>query len=217
VALLPFYPFWLLIGAVYEGELEGRSADGARRPVILLHGFMMNRTNWLLFGRRLVARNIGPIYGMTYFSLQATRTSAERLAAFVDEVCLREDVEQVDVVAHSLGGLVARYYIERMGGAPRVGQLITIATAHRGTRLAHLGHGAAARELRADSPLLAELGLPAPGARYRSIWSRGDAVVVPSESASLGDGRDLVIDDLGHLSLLMSRRVIDAVAGWLAR
>jgi triacylglycerol esterase/lipase EstA (alpha/beta hydrolase family) len=216
--LLPFYPFWLLAGGVYPVELAGEQPPGGGgRPVILLHGIMMNRTNWLLFGRRLTARGVGPLYGLSYFSLQAVQSSAERLRDFVEEVCLREDVEQVDIVAHSLGGVVARYYIERMDGQARIGQLVTIATPHNGTRLAHFGGGPAARELRASSTLLTDLGPPSDEARYRSIWSRGDAVVIPAASSAIGGGRDLVLEDVGHLSLLMSRRVIDAVARWLAQ
>jgi hypothetical protein len=80
------------------------------------------------------------------------------------------------------------------------------------------GLAVGARELAADSPLLAELAAPAPGAPYTSIWSRSDSIVVPQASASIAPaGEDCVFDDLGHLSLLASRRVVEVIAERLQR
>src|SRR5579872_7356998 len=48
LVLLPFWPLWMLVGASYEAEIEGEGrATGKRHPVILLHGFAMNHTQWL--------------------------------------------------------------------------------------------------------------------------------------------------------------------------
>jgi triacylglycerol esterase/lipase EstA (alpha/beta hydrolase family) len=214
VLLLPFWPFWMILGASYAAVVEGEgTATGRRHPVILLHGFAMNRTNWLWLGRRLAKRGIGPLYATSYFSPQVVRRSALHLKHFVERVLAREDAEQVDIVAHSLGGVVARYYIERLGGKRRVGRLVTIASPHRGTILARIGVVPSARELVHGSDFLSDLGTPSAGVTYTSIWSRADAVVQPPESASIAPaGEDRIFDDLGHLSLLMSPRVLDAVA-----
>lgn len=209
LTLLPFWPLWLLVGAVYEAAEEGRPPTApTRRPIVLLHGFMLTQTSWLVLGRRLARRGLGPLYATTYFSLQPVRTSAEHLAAFVEEVCARNGVERVDVIAHSMGGVVARYWIERLGGAKRLGQLITIASPHRGTRMGRYGLVAGARDLTHDSELLNELASPVPEVPYTSIWSRTDSIVLPQSSSSIVPaGEDVVFEDLGHLSLLASRRV----------
>jgi triacylglycerol esterase/lipase EstA (alpha/beta hydrolase family) len=216
--MMRLWPLWWLLGASYRASFEGEGeAEGGRHPVILLHGFGMNRTNWLWLGSRLSARGIGPLYGASYFSPQSVRRSAQHLRDFVEKVVTLEDAEKVDIVAHSLGGVVARYYIERLGGARRVARLITIASPHRGTVLGRLGLVPSARELVAGSPLLDDLGTPRAGVAYTSIWSRADNVVVPADSASIAPaGEDRVFDDLGHLSLLLSPRVLDAVAERLA-
>ncbi len=214
VVFVPFWPLWWLIGAVYRASEEGEGkARGRRNPVVMLHGFGMNRTQWLWLGWRLRARGHGPIYGVNYFSLQGVPRSAARLLAFVDRVLEREQATEVDIVAHSLGGIVARYYIERLSGARKVGRLITIGTPHAGTRL---GRWAplipSARDLLGDSVLLLDLGLVQPGAAYTSIWSRADAIIQPPESSSIAPaGVDEVFDDLGHLSLIISPRVADVV------
>lgn len=214
LALLPLWPLWTVVGATYRAAVEGEGkARPGRHPVLLLHGLAMNRTYWLFVGRRLAARGIGPLYGFTYFSPQSVRRSARHLGRMVERVLACEDAERVDIVAHSLGGLVARYYIERLGGGARVGQLVTIASPHRGTALGRFGLGAAAKELLAGSHLLDELGPPPAGARYTSVWSRADALIVPADSCSLVPyGEDRVFNDLGHLSLLLSPRVVEVVA-----
>ena len=219
--LLPFWPLWFLVGASYEATHEGEgTAEGSRHPVIQLHGFAMNRTNWIWLGRRLAKRGIGPLYGTSYFSPQPVRKSAEQLARFIEHVCAREQAERVDIVAHSLGGVVARYYIERLDGARRIGRLVTIGSPHNGTRVARLGSFMpSARESIANSSFYTELGPLAArdGIAYTSVWSRADAIIEPPESSSIAPvGEDRIFEDLGHLSLLLSPRVLDCVAYSLA-
>ena len=219
--LLPFWPLWLVVGASYAVAHEGEGeARGTRHPIILLHGFAMNRTNWIFLGRRLARRGLGPLYGTSYFSPQPVRRSAEQLARFVARVCRKEGCERVDIVAHSLGGVVARYYIERLDGASRIGRLITIGSPHRGTAIARLGALIpSALETRAGSAFYADLGPLAAreGIQYTSVWSRADAIIEPPESSSIAPaGQDCVFEDLGHLSLLLSPRVFERVAERLA-
>ncbi len=216
--LLPFWPLWLLIGASYEAahEGEGAAARGARHPVVLLHGFAMNRTNWLWLGRRLAKRGIGPLYATSYFSPQSVRRSAVELGRFIARVRARTNAERVDIVAHSLGGVVARYYIERLGGAQNVGRLVTIGSPHNGTVIARLGAlFPSARETLSNSSFYAELGpvTARAGIAFTSVWSRADAIIEPPESSSIAPvGEDCIFEDLGHLSLLLSPRVLDTVA-----
>jgi triacylglycerol esterase/lipase EstA (alpha/beta hydrolase family) len=216
--ILPFWPLWLIVGASYEAVEEGkRDSDEQQRhnPIVLLHGFAMNRTNWIFLGRRLAARGIGPLYGTSYFSPQTVKRSAEQLRDFIEAVRVREGAERVDIVAHSLGGMVARHYIERLDGAKHVQRLITIGSPHHGTKTAHFGPFIpSAQESRAGSQWFADMGpfLAREGLAYTSIWSRSDAIIEPPESSSIAPaGEDRVFDDLGHLSLLLSTRVIDAI------
>jgi triacylglycerol esterase/lipase EstA (alpha/beta hydrolase family) len=218
--LLPFWPLWMLVGASYEAVIEGEGeARGRRNPVVLLHGFAMNRTNWIWLGRRLAGRGIGPLYGTSYFSPQSVRRSAEHLSRFVARVCAREKCERVDIVAHSLGGVVARYYIERLGGDKMIARLVTIGSPHQGTIIARLGAlFPSARETLHGSVFYRQLGPLAPraGIAFTSVWSRADAIIEPPESSSIAPaGEDCIFEDLGHLSLLLSPRVLDTVASRL--
>lgn len=207
--LLPLWPLWWLLGESYE------RTSGSGRPIILLHGLGMNRTNWLWLGRRLAARGLGPLYGTTYFSPQTIERSAQKLQAFVAGVLAREGPEdgRVDIVAHSMGGVVARYFIEKLGGAAQIGRLITIGSPHRGTLLGRMGLVPGARQLHHNSPFYEHIASYSTEVAYASVWSRADALVAPPESASIEPaGRDFVFTDLGHLSMLVSPRVLDVVA-----
>ncbi len=175
----------------------------------------MTRAQWLWLGRQLTARGLGPVYGMTYFSLRSVPGSAARLQTMVERICAREGVESIDVVAHSLGGIVARYYADH-GGRARLRHLVTLGSPHRGTAHSRLGLGIVPviRDLHPQSAYLhaAFADGAAAGVPLTSIWSRADAIVVPPESASVaGVGTDVVLDDLGHLGMLLSRRVVDAI------
>jgi triacylglycerol lipase len=216
LVLVTLWPLWWLLGASYQAVEQGEGKK--RNPVILLHGFAMNRSQWLWLGRHLINRGVGNLYGTSYFSPQSVKASALHLKEFVAHVLARENAEQVDIVAHSLGGVVARYYLEQMGGAENVARLITLGSPHRGTRLGHLGLSLipAAREILAESELLAGLK-PIDAVRYTSIWSRTDAVVVPADSSSVApNGTDCVFEDLGHLSMLLSTRVADRIVEHLS-
>jgi triacylglycerol esterase/lipase EstA (alpha/beta hydrolase family) len=148
---------------------------------------------------------------------QSVRRSALRLQRFVERVRARESCERVDIVAHSLGGVVARYYIERMGGAAHVGRLIAIGSPLRGTALGRLiPFVPSTRELSHLSPFIAELGPVQTGVQLTSIWSRADAIVSPPESASVAPvGTDFVFEDIGHLAMIFSPRVVRIVADQL--
>jgi pimeloyl-ACP methyl ester carboxylesterase len=198
--LLPAWPLFWLIGRRYTGRNDAT-------PVVLLHGLGMNCTNWLWLGRSLGRRGAGPLYAMNYFSLQSIERSARRLADFVDKI----GASRVHIVAHSMGGLVARHYIERMHGAARVQSLVTIGTPHRGTRLGNLGVWPGPRQLSPDSDFFGGLAGAPDRVRYLSVWSRADALIVPAEAASIDAEHDAVFDDLGHLSMLTSNRVRDII------
>src|SRR5262249_51246339 len=125
IFLIPVWPLFAVLGRRWAARAvaasTGERAGGA--PVVLVHGYLMNRTNWLWFGRALARRGIGPLTGFGYLTLGRLENAAAQLGAHVEKVCAAEGTERVDLVAHSMGGLVARYYIEKLGGAKRVRRL----------------------------------------------------------------------------------------------
>ncbi|MGK5499643.1 esterase/lipase family protein [Streptomyces sp. URMC 125] len=203
-------------------------APGARRrhrpPVLLLHGFIDNRSVFTLLRRSLARHGWHDVCAFNYSPLTCDiRCAAARLAEYVEEVCESSGRRRIDVVAHSLGGLVARYYAQRMGGDARIRTLVTLGSPHAGTRAVPLlSAHPLVRQIRPGSEVIEELAGPAPGCRTRFVafWSDLDQVMVPAEAARLDhpdlDVRNVRVHGLGHLALLAHGEVAAGVRDELA-
>ncbi|WP_328789109.1 esterase/lipase family protein [Streptomyces sp. NBC_00273] len=189
-----------------------------RPPVLLLHGFTDNRSVFVLLRRALGAggRHV-EAYNYSPFTLDL-RVTARHLARRVEELCERTGQERVDLVGHSLGGLVGRYYVQRLGGDTRVRTLVTLGTPHAGTRVApFMDAHPLIRQIRPDSEVLTELAAPAPGCTTRCVafWSEFDAIMTPVATARI-EHPDLCVENvqvtgIGHLALAVHPAVIAAV------
>jgi pimeloyl-ACP methyl ester carboxylesterase len=156
---------------------------------------------------------LGPIFGFEYWTLGRTAAAARQLGWFIDEVRAATGAAQVDVIGHSMGGVVGRYHVSLAGGDGVVAHLVTIGSPHTGTELSAVGLGHPTRELVLGSALLTRLGAAPPPTRTRVIvvWSRGDALVPGARQLALPGAEVLMYPDLGHVALLASRRVADAL------
>ncbi|MGW4021359.1 esterase/lipase family protein [Streptomyces sp. NPDC005009] len=181
----------------------------AKPPVVLLHGFIDNRSVFVLLRRSLAQHGRQQIESLNYSPLTCDiRIAAELLGRHIEQVCERTGSRRVDVVGHSLGGLIARYYVQRLGGDTRVRTLVTLGTPHSGTRVAPLANAhPIVRQMRPGSPVLEELTQPAPGCRTRFVafWSDLDHIMDPLESACV-EHPDLTsvnvrVSGVGHLAL----------------
>jgi triacylglycerol lipase len=195
----------------------GRRSGAGKQPIVLVHGYTQNRVDFIYLARVLRRRGFGPLYGFNYFSYADIRKSGERLARFVDRIREETGAASVDLVCHSMGGLVARQCI-RLDPA-RVRKCVTIASPHAGVRWwagPVLGRGG--RQLLAGTRFLEDLAAVPLAVPTLSIYSRHDNVACPAEhisSLQRWGGDDLAVDHLGHLSILFDARVADAVAGFL--
>jgi triacylglycerol lipase len=193
----------------------------AGRPVVLVHGIGDNRSAFTLLRRTLRRRGFGRIFTVNYSPLTSdVRKAAANLGRHIERVCQQSGYEQVFVVGHSLGGIIARYYVQCLAGDCRVSTLVTLGSPHAGTQLARMAPLLVGRQLRPNSDLMRELAGPAEcGTRFVAIYSDRDEVVVPNRSARL-DHPDLTVTRLqvhgvGHLSLLVNSVVAHAVAAAL--
>lgn len=166
---------------------------------------------------------------------------ARALAARVEAIRAEKGAARVDLVAHSQGGLQARYYVERLGGAGAVGTYVSLGTPHRGSVLASLGTllgpcrlSAACRQMAIGSEFLGGLDAdaggeldPAPSGapaapnpvRYVAIYTALDGLVQPFWSARLPGARaeNVLVQShcplraVNHLALLFDGAVYGLV------
>ena len=97
-------------------------APGQRKtPIIFVHGYAVSRTSWSSFMRLLEQRGVDrPMYALAFNWLAPVERSSQSLARLIDRALAEQQVTQVDIVAHSWGGFLSRWYIEKLGHAARV-------------------------------------------------------------------------------------------------
>lgn len=186
-------------------------------PVVLVHGLGGNRGCWLPLRWYLRLLGHRRLYAFGYED-GAVAENAEPLRAFIEQVRRETKQEQVDIIAHSLGGLIARYAIQRLDQAMGVRTLITMATPHRGTYAAQYANTPVMWELRPDSELLAELNGDDWGqypTRLVAIYSNRDVYVVPAEHMTHTQAESIFLPGLSHSQYLVSPVAFRTVAAHL--
>lgn len=195
----------------------------ARTPVLLVHGLVDNRSVFAVARRSLRRRGFASVCSWNYSPLlQDVARGAADLGAHIERICAQTGHERIHVVGHSLGGLIARYHVQRQGGDQRVDSLVTLGTPHGGSLLAHALPTPLVRQLRPGSPLLRELEEPVANCatRITAVYSDLDPVVLPTSAGrcdhpDLG-ARNVLVRGVGHMSLPIHRGVLDEVALTLA-
>lgn len=201
-----------------------RDASAAGTPILLLHGMIGNRSSFVVLRRVLRRRGFQRVLTINYQVVtQDIRQAAEELRRSLDMFCEASGHEQVHVVGHSLGGIIARYYVQCLGGDARVHTLVTLGSPHQGTRPAGLMPHAVGRQIRPDSDLILELAQPAPACttRFLAFWCDLDALMIPKRAARIShpdlDARNIFVRGVGHMSLLVDGGVAHQIAGALGQ
>lgn len=200
----PFDAFWL--GPDRLGKAAGRP------PLLLIHGYQCNRGLWFWLRPRLEAagwtvatHNLEPVWG-------DIDDYAQGIERRIDEVLAATGAQQVILVGHSMGGLVLRAYLRRYGSA-KVARIVTLGSPHQGTRLAPLGLGRNARQMRPGSSWLATLALPGAvplPSGSAAIFSCHDNYVFPQRACSILEGAaNVAIGGVSHLGMAFSPLVLD--------
>lgn len=148
-----------LRGVYARGNRVVRRDDFASHPeaVLLLHGFFQTRNVWEVMEDRLRYDGFGVFsfdLGGLFGALNTRRPAdlAASIAEKLERICARTGLQRFHIVGHSKGGLIAREYVQRHGGAARVKSLITLGTPHHGTPTAAIGVGLMGAGLLSRSP-----------------------------------------------------------------
>ena len=187
---------------------------GRKNSVLLLHGIDDTSDRMAHLGDYLALR------GWTTGSVDMTPNdgshSLEMLARVVAD---RAETQfpagrPFDLVCFSMGSIVGRYYLQRLGGHARVQRFVTIAGPHNGTLTAFFRHNPGSRELRPGSILLNDLNQDVnllAQLQVTTIWTPFDLMIFPAWSSRLPFGQEVLVPVPIHPWMLHDRRVFSAV------
>jgi pimeloyl-ACP methyl ester carboxylesterase len=193
---------------------QGHSVN--RRPVLLVHGYGLNRRCFHFLKTYLHTRGWGWVWAINHRPLSSPiSVFAERLGRAVDRLRAETGADQIDIVAHSMGGLVSAWYMAKLDGAQHVRRLITLGTPWSGSRTHVFGLRREARDVAPGAEVISDIrDLKAD---VVAIWSHFDHLVIPNSSAAPERFRCIEFDHLGHVEMLFSARVFRRVTDELAR
>jgi triacylglycerol esterase/lipase EstA (alpha/beta hydrolase family) len=189
-----------------------------KRPVVLVHGVLGQRfLYWNLFRRELEAAGFRVFEAELPMTLLGDiREAAAQLKRHVDAALADAGAERADLVCHSAGGLVARYYAKRLGGAARIGHLVMMGTPHAGSVTSYaIPLVPVTVQSRPGSELLREVneGPEPEGICITNLWSPADGVIIPASSTMLERPhvRNVRMPWIHHWGFLVSGRVARTV------
>lgn len=183
-------------------------------PVLLIHG--INDTGAVFYkmapylaalGRQVYDISLTPNNGNVGLD-----NLAEQVAAYIDKTFAPE--QPLDLVGFSMGGIVSRYYVQRLGGIERVQSFITISSPHQGTTAAYLSQRPGCIQMRPDSAFLKDLNQDVAmlnQLNFTSIWTPFDLIIVPARSSQLPVGREIMVPVPAHPWMLTDSRSIKSV------
>lgn len=172
--------------------------------VVIVHGLYANANHVRPLTEGLRAR------GFTCFAPDLRPNDGslpiEALAQQLNDFIRREIPADapLQLIGHSMGGLVALQYLQEPKNAARCRGLYTIATPHKGTLLANLHQGPAGRQMVAQSPFLKQLHRSQPPFPVTTFRSTNDLVIIPNSSSVLPFANNQIIPSDGHNQILSS-------------
>lgn len=184
--------------------------------VVLVHGFFASAGVFRPMRARLERELACRVASFTYVSGLPVKRVAAQLADVVARV---PGGTRVHVVGHSLGGVVARWYVQELGGWRRVVQTVSLASPFGGAPLAHRFPVAVGADLKAGSLTLGRVrGRAHVGSvPHTSIVAGDDRVVVGHHRAAFYHGDVHVLPGRGHNTLLYDEEAIRLVVAAIRR
>lgn len=211
---------YLAWGAIYPlGIRKSKRRTGrrrAQRTTVFIHGYLGNPASFFPLSAYLKSIDDTAVLSFRYSSRIGVEQAARQLKEFLKK---RVRGGRIDLVCHSLGGVIARMYLQELGGARKVDRCITLGTPHQGTYSSYWLSSRIGHEMRPDSPIMRRLAASraeASRVKFTSIVGGTDNIVVPRVFAT-HDESQVHIPDIGHVGLLFSPKVFFEVARCLAR
>jgi pimeloyl-ACP methyl ester carboxylesterase len=198
LAIVFMWPFGFLPGRRPAPPAEGR-------PVVLIHGWSMNKSSMALLAARL-RRDGRDAYLLSYASLNPDMdVKALQVAEALRAIASATGEATLDVLAHSQGGVLIRAAARYHGALELLGNVVTLGSPHSGSALAAFAGWPMLRQLRPNARYLERLAEDDPVAssiNLTTIRSNFDAVVFPEACSRCPGAMSISVESIGHMGLL---------------
>lgn len=201
-------------------DQRANSQTSRGNPVVLVPGYTDDASIFSRLVTFLAEENFQP-YPISLVPSDG-RVGLDVLAGQIADFVGRRFAEDqpLDFVGFSMGGVVLRYYLQRLGGLARTQHFVTLGTPHRGTWTSYANNRPGVRQMRPGSGLLRDLNSDVDRLDqvcFTSIWTPLDLMILPAASSRLAAARNEAVFALHHRALLTSRRSLARVAEALRR
>jgi triacylglycerol lipase len=190
---------------------EAPDPAAIRNPVLLVHGYSLNRACFTFLKTYLHTRGWEWVWAANHRPRSSPiPVFAKRLGRTIERLKDATGADKVDLVCHSMGGVVAAYALKEYGYSEHVRRVITLGTPWAGTKTYVFCWMREGADLAPSSEVIAAI------ADYQgdtvAIWSQYDQLMVPLKTAAPDHARTVEIKHLGHVEMLTSARVFRMVA-----
>lgn len=191
-----------------------------KTPILLVHGYLNRASIWLYLGNKLSKKYQGSVYTL---NLKNPFSSIEDFAKQVQKKAKQIEKEQgtndLILIGHSMGGIVSLYYSINLAIDKNIVRVITLGSPLRGTKMAFLGLGKCAKQMRRGSPFLKKLeesyNKKAEPELFH-IATKKDQIVLPYTSSFIMKDKKkrLLLDNIGHMELVYSKEAVKKILYW---
>jgi len=192
---------------------EAPPDEEQQTPVLFLHGLFLNKACWLVMKLRLKLQGVTNLHTINLPATRDIETLTEKVALKVDSLRHSCKCEKVHLVGHSMGGIIARNYVQIRGGADKVDQCIALGSPHAGSKLAPFAVMKLSEAVMPGCDFLTNLNQkPFPKKIHlTNIYSKHDNLVIPFDSATFDKTTNIELSGKGHNTLLYDNSVFNLV------
>jgi triacylglycerol lipase len=191
-----------------------------RNPIVLVHGMWDTVSVFEKLQPFLESRG-GDVYSFDMVPSNGDaplEVLAAQLATFIDHTFGSN--RPIDLLGFSMGGLVSRYYLQRLGGIDRTERFVTVSSPNHGTIMAEFSFTPGGKQMRVGSRFLQDLNRDVDRLatlQVTSIWTPLDAIIVPAASSRLAIADNQTVLVPWHKLMVYDQRSLAAIAAALEK
>ena len=196
------------------------TSNSDRNPILLVHGLMdtsykMRKISSHLYnlGWQVFDIDLNPNNGDSKLEILA-----KQVANLVDRTFAPD--QPIDLLGFSMGGLVSRYYLQRLGGLDRVQRFISISAPNNGTIAGYFSQRPGCIQMQPNSEFMKDLNRDVDRLKslnFTCLWTPFDMIILPPSSSQLGIGIDISIPVVAHPLMVFDERALKAITHALSQ